>query len=151
VPTLPATYVPYDASNHSGNASNYFVCFQQYTNNSCMEPTGPKMCTEQGRCTHIETREGDESTVTACHAGYVTLDIYLNSSSCNAKKYGYTMDKSLSGCVNIGHSWGYMSCGGCDIDVFSCSFSIYISLFLSFLSFFLTFFLSVPNIIHLYD
>ena len=88
------------------------VCFQPYVNQSCLTTMGPKQCTPQAKCTHTDVNV-DESTLQTCYPGYVTIQLYRNSSSCRASALVYSYNSSTSGCQNEGAYFGTMSCGEC--------------------------------------
>ena len=54
----------------------------------------------------------DESTLQACHAGYVEIQLFRNSSSCRPSARVYGFNTSLGSCQNVGGYWGIMTCGG---------------------------------------
>lgn len=88
------------------------VCFQEYTNSSCMTMSGTKQCSAEGRCTHIDYAGGqDKSTLQTCGAGYMTLAVYKNTSSCRAPGLLYAVNTSLGPCVSMGGHWGILTCG----------------------------------------
>ena len=100
-------------------AGQSLVCFQAHSNASCVGAVGPKQCSAQGRCVHTDVSGGlDESTLQACHAGYVEIQLFRNSSSCRPSARVYGFNTSLSGCQNVGGYWGQMTCGkgaGCGL------------------------------------
>lgn len=89
------------------------VCFQQYTNSSCLEAVGPKECSPQTHCTHIDVVNGtvDKSSLETCYNGYVTISLYYNTSSCRPAQLEYAYNTTLAVCGAQGDQWGITTCG----------------------------------------
>lgn len=99
-------------TNNTGVVGVSSVCFQEYTNASCMAMVGGKQCTAQNRCTHIDAAGGqDKSTLQTCGAGVMSLSVYKNTSACRQSGYLYTFNTSVGPCVQFNGHWGVLSCG----------------------------------------
>ena len=74
---------------------------------------GPKSCSPEGRCTHTDYDGAqDESTLQVCQAGgYVSIDLFRNSSSCRREKRAFGFNTTLGVCARVGAYFGIMSCG----------------------------------------
>lgn len=99
------------------------VCFQAYNNASCGAAVGPKQCSPENRCTHVDYNGvNDESTLQVCQAGgsngaggiggYVHIDLYRNTSSCRAEKKVYGYNTTLGVCAQVAPQYfGIVTCG----------------------------------------
>ena len=86
------------------------VCFQEYSNSSCLTMVGPKSCSPQSQCTHIDVGE-DKSSQQTCYSGYSSISIYRNSSSCRPARLAFVSNTTLGICGPQGARWGVTTCG----------------------------------------
>ena len=88
------------------------VCFQEYSNRSCMDVVGPKVCSPQAHCSHIgQTAGSEKSTLETCMNGYVQIQLYKNTSSCRPEKLSFAYNTTLGTCESQGGHFGVTTCG----------------------------------------
>ena len=87
------------------------VCFQAYTDNTCTTAVGALQCGRQQVCTHISAEVPEESSVQTCYPGKYELQLFRNTTRCEAGRKAFAMNFTLGACINQGSFWGVASCG----------------------------------------